>query len=202
MTNRIADYFDPVAGHPLDRPEFADRQRVLKALCLGLMVMMTMVTLLVIAVVRFALGARPLPGNAGLVGGIPILTIIAAVITLTVPLVATILVPLLRAAGIRRVATTEPAPPEPGAVDENDADRLWKVYSAGKFVEYALAEAAVLATAVLFHVTSDCLMMGFIAAMVLFMLVKFPTTAKARVWFDEALPELDRIRQSEPPTGE
>ena len=202
MTNRIADYFDPDAGHPLDRPEFADRQRVLKALCLGLMVMMTMVTLLVIAVVRFALGARPLPGNAGLVGGIPILTVIAAVITLTVPLVATILVPLLRAAGIRRVATTEPAPPEPGAADENDADRLWKVYSAGKFVEYALAEAAVLATAVLFHVTSDFLMMGFIAAMVLFMLVKFPTTAKARAWFDEAVPELDRIRQSEPPAGE
>lgn len=202
MINRIADYLDPDAGHPLDRPEFADRQRVLRILCGGLMVAMTLVTLLVIAVVRFALGARPLPGNAGLVGGIPILTVVAATITLTVPLVATILVPLIRTSGIRKVATTPPAPPEPGAPDENDADRLWKVYSAGKFVEYALAEGAVLATAVLFHVTSDWLMMGFIGAMVLFMLTKFPTAAKARTWFDEALPELDRIRQSEPPPAE
>jgi heme/copper-type cytochrome/quinol oxidase subunit 2 len=200
MTNRITDYLDP--PHPLDRPEFADRHRVLKFLCGGLMVAMTLVTLLVIAVVRFALGARPLPGNAGLVAGVPILTVLAAVITLTVPLIATIVVPIIRASGIRKVATTPPAPPEPGAPDENDADRLWKVYSAGKFVEYALAEGAVLATAILFHVTSDWTMMGFIAAMVLFMLVRFPTTARARTWFDEALPEMDRIRQSEPPPSE
>lgn len=199
MTNRIADYLDPDDGHPLDRPEFADRQRVLKVLCTGLMVLMTLVALLVIAVVRFALGARPLPGNAGLVGGIPILTVLAAVVTLTVPLIATVVVPVLRAAGIRTVATTPPAPPEPGAPDENDADRLWKVYAAGKFVEYALAEAAVLATAILFHVTSDWTMMGFIAAMVLFMLVRFPTAARARNWFDDALPELDRVRRSGPP---
>ena len=202
MTNRIARYFDPDAGHPLDRPEFVDRQRMLKVLCGGLMVMMTMVTLLVIAVVRFALGARPLPGNAGLVAGMPILTIIAAVLTLAVPTVATILVPLLRAAGLRKVATTDPLPPEPGTADENDADRLWKVYSVGKFVEYALAEGAVLATAVLFHVTSDWVMMGFIAALVLYMLVKFPTTEKARSWFDVAVPEMEAIRQSEPPASE
>jgi hypothetical protein len=98
-------------------------------------------------------------------------------------------------AGIKRIATTPPPPPEPGVPPDTTADRLWKLYAQGKFIEYGLAEGAAILTAVLFHLSADWLMIGFVAGMVAFMAVRFPTAGRVRAWFDAAMPRLELERQ-------
>jgi hypothetical protein len=181
-TNRISQYLaEDVPDFEL--PPFADRLRAIRILCLGLITVIVVATVSVIAVVRFALGGRPLSGNAGMVSGVPIVTVIAAFASLTCVAVASFVVPMIWARGIKRVKSTPADPPEEGAELETEKDRLWRVYTAGKFTEFALAEGAAILTAVLFHLTADWLMMAFIATMVVFMVVKLPTAGKAREWF-------------------
>ena len=181
-TNRIRQFL-PADVPDFEHPPFADRLRAIRILCLGLITVILVATLSVISVVTFALGGRPLSGNAGLVSGVPIVTVIAAFTTLTCAAIASFVVPMVWARGIKKVKSTPADPPEEGAALETEQDRLWRVYTAGKFTEFALAEGAAILTAVLFHLTADWLMMAFIAAMVAFMVVRFPTAAKAREWF-------------------
>lgn len=181
-TNRISQYLAEVVPD-FDSPPFADRLRAVRILCFLLIAIVLVSTISVISVVTMALGGRPLSGNAGMVSGVPIITVIAAFSTLTCAAIASFIVPLIWARGIKRVKSTPADAPEEGANPETEQDRLWRVYTAGKFAEFALAEGAAILTAVLFHLTADWLMMAFIAAMVAFMIVRFPTAAKAREWF-------------------
>jgi hypothetical protein len=167
----------------LSRPDFRDRHRALKVLCLGMMIGLTMMAIFVVLVVRFALGGRPLTGNGALVGGIPIPTVIGAVVTLAVPLLAMVLARQLWTSGVQRVALEPPDVPVPGADLETDPERLWRVYASGKFVQYALAEAAILACAVLYHVNADWILIALVLSMVAYMARQFPTTAKVNSWF-------------------
>jgi hypothetical protein len=160
------------------------------------MVALTVVAISVSLVVRFALGGRPVVANGGLVGGIPILTVVAAVLTLSVPIIAGLVSSAMLATGIRKVATQPPPLPEAGADLETDADRLWRVFASGTFVEYALAEGAVLACAILFHFTADWLMMAFIAGMILYMVTRFPRAERVVAWFRQAQEQLSTLRQS------
>jgi hypothetical protein len=190
--NRISTYLsdDP---HPLDRLEFLDRLRALRMLCLAIILGTVFVVTGISMVVRFALGGVALAQNGALLAGIPILTVIGAVLTLTAVAVATLVVPVMTTAGIKRIATTPP--PEPGVPPDTTADRLWKLYAQGKFIEYGLAEGAAILTAVLFHLSADWLMIGFVAGMVAFMAVRFPTAGRVRAWFDAAMPRLELERQ-------
>lgn len=178
----------------LDRSDFADRHRALRTFCLLLMVLLTLAAVAIVLVVRFALGARPLAGNGGWLGGVPIVTVLTAVLTLTAPLVGTILSCWLSLQGIRKVALEPPPVPEPGADLDTDADRLWRVYASGKFAEYALAEGAVLATAVLYHLTADPVMIMFVTGLLAYMATRFPTSRRIKAWFANAIRTMTDLR--------
>jgi len=178
------------------RPEFIDRHRALRVLCLGMMGLLTLMAVFVVLVVRYALGGKPLSGNAAMLGGIPILTVIAAMVTLAAPILATLISSFMLKSGIESVALEPPHVPESGADLETDADRLWRVYSSGKFVQYALSEGAILVCAVLYHLSADPLMMLFVLGMLLYMASRFPTSARILAWFEEAVPKVAELRES------
>jgi hypothetical protein len=184
MQNRISQYLtnDP---HPLDLPEFADRQRVLRMLCLGLIAGTIFTVIGFSMVVRFALGGQAIAQNGALLAGIPILTVVGAFLTLTAVAVSTFAVIWMVKSGIRRIATEPIAPPD------TEADQLWKLYSQCKFTEYGLADGAIIITVVLFHLSADWLMIGFIAGLIVNLVLRFPSVARTRAWFDAALKQLE-----------
>lgn len=191
--NRISQYWED-GEHPLDTPEFLAKQRVLRILCLGILGGLFVVTAGVLSTVYFALGGKPLNGNAGQLSGIPIVTVLGAILTLTAVAATRFFVPLLWSNGIRKIATEGPEPPEDGAAPETETDRLWRVYGSGKFVEFALPEAAAIITAVLYHLTADWLMIAFVAGVALFLALRLPTRAANRTWFDAAKLELEQAK--------
>lgn len=192
MTNRIADHL-PNDAHPLDRPDLQDRQRAVRVVCLGVVLGTAVVVTSITMVVRYALGGRPIMQNGALVAGVPVVTVFGAAVTLGAVAVASLVIPMLRRAGIRQVAAE---PPDPDA----DPERLWTVYAKTKFAEYGLADGAAVLTAVLYHLSADWLMIVFVGGMLAFLLVRFPTKAAVRRWYAEAAGELERERanQSEP----
>ncbi len=187
MTNRIAHFF-PDDSHPLDSPELQAKQKALRFVCLALILGTVFVTIGVTATVKFALGGNSLPKLGASPGGIPILTIVGAVLTLSAVSVASLVVPFLTNAGLKKIAA-EPTSNEP------EAERIWTVYAKGKFVEFALAEGAAVVTAILYHLSADWLMLAFVAGMVGFLIVRFPTWARNRRWYDEAAGKLDLMKR-------
>src|SRR4051812_45369137 len=104
-TNRISQYL-PADVPDFELPPFADRLRAIRILCLGLIAIVVVATVSVVSVVTFALGGRPLSGNAGMVSGVPIVTVIAAFTTLTCVAIASFVVPVVWARGVKKVFTT------------------------------------------------------------------------------------------------
>jgi hypothetical protein len=188
MTNRVTDYL-PDDPPPADA-DLADKLRGLRVVCLGVLLFGVALLLMVSGVVVFALGNRPLVK----VGGTQALLGVGAVLTLSAVVVAVTVVPVLTRAGLRKVATTPPAPPEEGAPPDTELDRMWRVYAQGKFVEYGLSEGAAFVTAVLFHPSADWLMLVFVAGMLAYQVVRFPTAGRARAWLAEAKAEVGRIK--------
>jgi hypothetical protein len=184
--NRISRYLTD-DQHPFDRPEFADRQRALQVLCLGIIVSTALIVFAITLVVRYALGGRPILQNGAMVNGIPIVTVVGAVLTLSAVAIAVLVVPRVWSAGWKRIATQPPPSPEPGTAPDTEADRLWKLYGQGKFIEYGLGDGAAILTAILYHLSADWLMLVFVAGMLGFLIVRFPTRTRMRAWFDDAL---------------
>ena len=193
--NRISQYLSD-DGHPLDSPEMVARQKVLRLLCLGLIGFLVVVTIGVMSTVEFALGGRPISGNAGRLVGVPIVTVLGATLTLSAVAIARFLVPFLWSTGLRRVATEPPETPEEGVPPETESERIWHVYATGKFAEFAITEAAAVATAVLYHLTADWFMIGFVGGIILFQVLRLPTIPRNRAWYDDALLELGMIRSN------
>ena len=67
-----------------------------------------------------------------------------------------------------------PETPEEGVPPETEPERLWRAYASGKFAEFAITEAAAVATAVLYHLTADPAMLAFVAGVIAFMLLRLP----------------------------
>ncbi len=189
MTNRIADHLPPEPP-PADGYDLADKLRVLRTLCLGVLLFEVTLLLMASGVVVLALGNKPLVK----IGGTQVLTGVGAVLTLTAVVVAVLVVPFLTKSGLKTVATTAAPPPEEGVTPETPTDRLWGVYAQGKFAEYGLTTAAALVTAVLFHLAADWLMLGFVGGMIAFQVVRFPTEGRVRSWLTAAAVEVDRFR--------
>jgi hypothetical protein len=186
MTNRVSDFLPPEP--PAD--DLSEKLRGLRVLCLGLILFGFVLLTMVSSVVAFGLGGRSLVK----VGGEQVLTGVGAVLTLTAVAVAVLVVPPVTKAGLRKVATTPPDPPDEGAEPDTELDRLWRVYAQGKFIEYGLADAAAVVTAVLFHLSADWLMLLFVGGMILFQIVRFPTEPRARAWLAGAKVEVERVR--------
>ena len=191
--NRISQYL-PDGTHPLDSPDMQAKQAVLRLLCLASIAGLVVLSIGVICTVYFALGGKPLSGNAGRLVGVPIVTVLGATLTLSAVAIARIAVPILWSSGLRRVATEPPEPPEEGVPPETEPERLWRVYASGKFAEFAITEAAAVATAVLYHLTADPAMIAFVAGIALFQLLRLPTESRNRTWYDDALLKLDELR--------
>ena len=193
--NRIAPYWSD-GGHPLDTPEMTAKQRVLRLLCLALVAGLAILSVGVMSTVYFALGGRPISGNAGRLVGVPIVTVLGATLTLSAVAIARFAAPMLWASGLKRVATEAPDPPEDGVPPETELERLWRVYASGKFAEFAITEAAAVATAVLYHLTADLFMIAFVAGIALFQLLRLPTVARNRAWYNDAVSKLDDLRST------
>ena len=195
--NRIRQYLDD-APHPLDTPAMLGRQRLLRALCLILIGGILFITAGVVSTVYFALGGKPLSGNAGRLVGVPIITVVGAALTLSAVALARLIVPIIWNGGIRKVATEPPETPEEGVPPETEPERLWRVYSGGKFAEFAVAEGAAVATAVLYHLTADPVMIAFVGGVVAFLIVRLPTAARNRAWYDDAVRKVEDVRLESP----
>lgn len=189
MTNRIADHL-PSEPPPADDDDLADKLRSLRTLCLGVLLFEVTLLLMASSVVVFALKGQPLVK----IGGTVALTGVGAVLTLTAVVVAVLVVPFLTRSGLRTVATTAAPPPEEGVPPDTPTDRVWRVYAQGKFAEYGLTTAAAFVTAVLFHLSADWLMLGFVGGMVVFQAVRFPTASRVQGWLTAAIDEVDRAK--------
>ena len=164
--------------------------RALRVVCLALIAGGVVLVAGPAAVVHFALNGQP--GVRGPNGNV--LLGAGAVVTLSAVVAATLVVPAVLRAGLRRAAFEVPAPPDEGAPPDTEADRLLGVYAQGKFSEYALAEGAAAVTAVLYHLSANPLMLVFVGGMVLYMVARFPTAGRVRGWMAGAADEVDRLR--------
>ena len=189
MTNRVSEYLPPEPP-PADGEDLVAKLRSLRTLCLGVLLFEVTLLMMASSVVVFALKGQPLVK----IGGTQVLTGVGAVLTLTAVVVAVLVVPFLTRSGLRTVATTAAPPPEQGVPPETPTDRLWGVYAQGKFAEYGLTTAAAFVTAVLFHLSADWLMLGFVGGMVVFQVVRFPTECRVRSWLTAAVDEVDRAK--------
>lgn len=171
--------------HPLDEPRLARRIGTLGALCRGMMIALVVVTAGIWMVIWFALDGEPLTGHLIVVGGLPVVTVVTGVLTLFVPPVALWAGRAKSAAGLREL----PA--------DADDERLLDLFAGVVFTEYAVAGVAAFAWALVFHATSDPLMLLWIAAILAFMTTRYPTAARAKAWFDHAAAQLAE-RPSEP----
>jgi hypothetical protein len=160
--------------HPLDEPRLARRIGTLGTLCLGMMIGLVVITAGIWMVIWFALDGQPLTGHLFVVGGLPLITLITGVLTLFVPPIALWAGWAKSAAGLREL------PPDA------DAEQLLDVFAGVVFTEYAVAGGVAFAWALVFHATSDPLMLLWIAALLAFMTTRYPTIARTRVWFNQA----------------
>ncbi len=182
-------------SHPLDSAPLQGKARALLFLC-SVMAGSTVVFFLgAFGVVQFALNGQALPRNGAMLAGIPILTVVGAVVSLTCLALARLIVPIVTKTGIQAIASN-PAPPiEDGTLPQTEEERLLALFARCKFIEYGLAEGAAIACAVMYHLSADWLLMGFAVGMVLFMLVNLPTMPRTRHWFNEQIPQLDHAKQ-------
>jgi hypothetical protein len=181
---------------PLDDPTLQSKARALLALCL-IMVGSTLVFFMgAFGVVQFALNGVALPRNGAVLAGIPILTVVGAVVSLTALASARILVPVLTHSGLKAIAWNPVPAVEDGTLPQSESERLLALFARGKFIEYGLAEGAAIACAVMYHLSADWLLMGFAMSMVLFMVVSLPTLSRVRAWFEVSLPKLDSEKQA------
>jgi hypothetical protein len=158
-------------AHPLDAPDLARRLRVVRTLCRGAILGVAGLNTAVGLIVWHVLGGVPLAGNMVRLGGVSAATVVAGVLAAAAPGVA-----LAVSAGRVRAGLRElPAP---------DSDGLVGVFAAATFAEYAVVAGLGFACAALLHLTADPLMFAWVGWLLAFLVVRFPTTRRARAWYD------------------
>ena len=180
------------APHPFDVTEFAQKLSVIRTVCLGMMVILAGIAFGFSLVVYFALDGIALAGNMLSVGGVSILAIGAGVLTPFVPLVAWKVGQSKRAAGVRKLVDAHPEV----IGSEAETEGLLDAYAGGKFTEYAIATGVGFVWAIVFHVISSPLMLAWIAVLIGFLAVRFPTVSNAKSWYNKAAQELIRLRDA------
>lgn len=172
----------PVPTAYLESPAFAHRIGALRALGLGFALVLTGVTLGFGMVIWFALDGVPLAGNLYRVAGIPVPTLVATVVVLATPFAA---VAIGRARGRKGVAHVAAAHPElAGSIDE--AEHLVDAFAGVVYAESAVAFGAGFACAVLFHITTDPVILAEVGLLAGFLLARRPTLRQAREWILQA----------------
>lgn len=182
----------PEGAELLDDPVLRRRLGATQTLCLGFILGLAGIALGISLVVGYALEWQPLAGNAVLVSGISITTVIALVVTLLSPLLAMQLGQRRTEAEVRAIAS---AHPETIGTSE-EADRYFTGFAGATFVEYAVAIVVGLALSILFHINSDPRMLGLVGCLLLFMIVRYPYTSRARRWLDEVSRRVAVLREN------
>ena len=177
----------PAPDHPLDAPRHVRRLANLRLLCLGLMLMLAVLSAGIGMVVWFVLEGLPLAGRRVTVGGVSLPTVVTGVLTLAVPVVALWVGRSRGEAWLSALAAEGP---------DDDTEKLLDVFAGVTFAEYAVAGGVGFAWATLFHLTSDPLMLLWVGGLIAFMALRYPTTGRARAWFDAAADRLARERRS------
>lgn len=181
--NRFAATADP---HPLDEPIAARRLGVLRTLCQGIAAGLVVITAGVWLVVRQVFGGQPLAGNLVTLAGVSAVTVGAAVLT-------AVAVPVALWAGRAKAAAVLR---ELAARPEGDADQLLDAFAAGTFAAYAVAAVWGFLCAAVFHLTTDPLMIALVGVVLAVMAVRYPTTGRAKAWFDAAADAVARERRA------
>jgi hypothetical protein len=159
--------------HPLDRPDLAGRFAGLRLISAGMILGMVMVATLIAMVVHFALDGQPLAGNGVRIGGLSVLSWGALFVAATAPVVALVVSARATAAGLAKLPTA-------------DVDGIVGVLATATFIEFAVTEAAGVLCALLYHVTADPLMLGCVAALAGFLVLRFPSPTRTKSWYDAA----------------
>lgn len=167
-------------------PAFARRVGSLQTLCQGVIVGLVGLTIGFWMVVSYALDGIPLAGNLFQIAGISVVVWVAGIFTLAAPAAAIAVGRTKRRAGLARVAAAHPE--LAGSADESE--RVFDVFAAVVFAEYAVAGGTALALAVFFHLTSLFPILGFVAGLLIFLVLRYPTVGWARVWFAAAAGDL------------
>jgi len=165
----------PPAVHPFDEPLAVHRLGALRTLCQVMIGALIVITLGVWMVVLKVFGGEPLAGNLVTLGGVSALTWACGAITLVV-------VPLMFWVGRQRG--------EAGLRQldgRTGTDEYLQVFAGATFASYAVAIAWGFLCAILFHLTADPIMLGLVAVIVGAMVARYPTTARAKAWFDRAV---------------
>lgn len=187
MTAPVISRLRPVPSHPLDAPRHARRLAALRFLCLGLMLLLVVVTVGIGMVVWYVLGGLPLAGRRFVVGGVSLPTVVTGVLTLAVPAVALWAGRRRGEAGLRALAAEG---------EDDDTEKLLDVFAGVTFAECAVAGGVGFAWALVFHLTSDPLMLLWIGGLIAFVALRYPTSRRARAWFDAAADRLARERRA------
>jgi len=170
--NLIIDEDDATHSVNLDskpRSYFHRRVRLLRTLCLGLIVGMVGVNLIVSTILWFVFDGLPLAGNRYTVSGVSIMTLIAAVFTLLVPALCWF------------IAAKKTASAVAGA--EGNIEKLTDAYAGKIAVECLPVAGLAFVWAILFHLTADPLMLLFVGGLIAYMIARYPTSRRANAWF-------------------
>jgi hypothetical protein len=177
----------PDPAHPLaDRPA-ADRLAAFRAVCAVLAGGLVLISVLIGVIVRFALDGQPIAGNGVQVAGLSAVTWVGLAVAGVAPVLALVVAAAQRRSGLAAAA-------DPAAGPDADRDRLLDAFAAAKFAEYAVAVAAGFACSLLYHLTADWVLLAAVLGLAGFLVLRFPTTARAVRWYDEAAAEVAVLR--------
>lgn len=171
--------------------EISKRLRIYRVVHRGMIVGLIVVTASVLGVVHFALGGLPLAGNAVQFAGRPIVTWLAIIAALVIPIMAIVVSRTITSTGVRKITLENPA--TPGRVA--DSLQLLDLYGSARFVEFAMIEGSGMLFAVLYHITADPLIIGLVAAMIGFLIIRSPSRNALEAWYEQAREDVETSRQ-------
>ncbi|MGL6076083.1 MAG: hypothetical protein ACRC8S_18145 [Fimbriiglobus sp.] len=172
-------------AHPLDEREFVLKMQLVRTLTVGMIVVLTVVSVGFAMVVFYALEGVPLLGNRFTYEGVSIPALVIASITPFVPLLAWWHGRRKRAIALSKLQSTHPEMVSPN----HDAGTLLNAFFAGQYGESAVLFGVSLTWAILFHLISSPIVLGSIGFLILFLILRMPFTWRVKGWFDREWPK-------------
>jgi hypothetical protein len=164
--------------------------QAIQSLCIGMVLVMLVISTGFTMVVWLALDGQALAGQLYTIGGISIVTIITGCITPFVPPIAWWIAKNQVNQRLPLMAKGHPELVEPTL----DAQRLSELFALKTYIEYAIPVGVAFAWAITYHIVSDTRILVWIAGLLLFALLRYPTAGKYKTWMTWATAELGRFR--------
>jgi hypothetical protein len=172
-------------AHPLDEREFVQKMQLVRTLTVGMVIVLTVMSVGFAMVVFYALEGVPLLGNRFTYEGVSIPALGIACITPFVPLLAWWHGRRKRALALTKLQATHPEMVSPN----HDAGALLNAYFAGQYGESAVLFGFSLSWAILFHLISSPIVLGSIGFLIVVLFLRMPFTGRVKAWFDREWPK-------------